>query len=319
MPANCAIERRQKSKLERQPLPGDGNMSKIHKTMWLHKLPSTPEEVRCSPATDAGFDMLLPCVKQPNGIADYQSKVANVRTEYSDWDPLMVLAEEANRVGLKIHAWCCVFPEGDDSKLLAEHPEFAAVAGEEQPKTEGFRLGCPNRPEVQDYEAAIYQELIDNYPIAGVHLDYIRFTGGLCWCDYCKADYRSATGGDLDNLGFFKWRNKDAQDMGQWIRWRCDVITRFVRRIRKASADGGKELSAAVFHYHPGVAGYWTGLGDLVPRRLARLCVSHELLGEHSDRGKVDTQQRRGLERSKRLPPMGGNPAAGEYEHATVY
>lgn len=229
-------------------------MSKIHKAMWLHKLPSTPEEVRAVArrTADAGFDMLLPCVKQPNGIADYQSKVANVRTEYSDWDPLMVLAEEANRVGLKIHAWCCVFPEGDDSKLLAEHPEFAAVAGEEQPKTEGFRLGCPNRPEVQDYEAAIYQELIDNYPIAGVHLDYIRFTGGLCWCDYCKADYRSATGGDLDNLGFFKWRNKDAQDMDQWIRWRCDVITRFVRRIRKASADGGKELSAAVFHYHPG-------------------------------------------------------------------
>ncbi len=229
-------------------------MPKIHKATWLHKLPSTPEEVRAVArrVADAGFDMLLPCVKQTSGIADYQSKVARVRAEYAGWDPLMVLAEESNKLGLKVHAWCCVFPEGDQSNLLEAHPDFAAVAGSEQANTEPFRLGCANRPEVQDYEAAIYQELIDNYPIAGVHLDYIRFTSGLCWCDYCKADYRGTMGGDLNNLGFFKWREEGAQDMDRWIKWRCDIITRFVRRIRKASAAGDKELSAAVFFYYPG-------------------------------------------------------------------
>jgi len=230
-------------------------MSKVWKAIWLHKLPSTPDEVKglAQRLSDAGFDLLIPCIKQVTGIVDYQSHVANVREEYQSWDPLMVLAEEAKRLGLSVHAWCCVFPEGNDSKLLNESPELAAVPGKEQPYGEQqFRFACPNRPEVQDYEASLYQELIDNYPIAGVHLDYIRFTTGLCFCEVCQQSYRETTGGDLSALRFFEWNKPDAQDMDDWIEWRCEVINRFVRRIRTASQEGGKELSAAVFHYYPG-------------------------------------------------------------------
>jgi uncharacterized lipoprotein YddW (UPF0748 family) len=233
----------------------ESEMSKVWKATWLHKLPSTPEDVKtvARRLANAGFDLLIPCIKQVTGIADYHSRVANVRAEYRDWDPLMVLAEEANAVGLAVHAWCCVFPEGEDSKLLNARPELVAVPTTEKPRGEPqFRLACPNRPEVQDYEAALYQELIDNYPISGVHLDYIRFMGGLCFCEVCQKSYREATGGDLNALKFFEWNNPAAQDMDAWIDWRCEVITRFVRRIRKASRKGGKELSAAVFHYHPG-------------------------------------------------------------------
>ena len=230
-------------------------MSKVWKATWLHKLPSTPDEVEgiAQRLSDAGFDLLIPCIKQVTGIVDYQSRVANVREEYRSWDPLMVLAEEAERLGLSVHAWCCVFPEGEDSKLLDESPELAAVPGKEQPFGEQqFRFACPNRPEVQDYEASLYQELIDNYPIAGVHLDYIRFTTGLCFCEVCQESYRETTGGDLNALKFFEWNKPDAQDMDGWIEWRCEIINRFVRRIRAASQAGGKELSAAVFHYYPG-------------------------------------------------------------------
>ena len=81
-------------------------MSKVHKATWLHKLPSTPQEVRAlaQRVAEAGFEMLIPCVKQSSGIADYQSKVAKVRDEYKTWDPLMVLAEESNKLGLSVHA-----------------------------------------------------------------------------------------------------------------------------------------------------------------------------------------------------------------------
>ena len=39
--------------------------------------------------------------------------------------------------------------------------------------------------------------------------------------------------------------------MDVWIAWRCEVINRFVRRIRAMTREHGKELSASVFHYHP--------------------------------------------------------------------
>jgi len=230
-------------------------MPKARKATWLHKLPSTRDEVRrvAGRLAEAEFDLLIPCVKQPSGIADYQSSVAKVRDEYRGWDPLMVLAEEAGRVGLAVHAWCCVFPEGPDSNLLNAHPEFAAQGGSEWRVGEPqFRWACPHRPEVQDYEAAIYQELIGNYPIAGVHLDYIRSSAGLCFCDYCRRDYAQTMGADLTRLGFFEWNRREAQDMDRWIGWRCEPVTKFVRRIRASSQTAGKELSAAVFFYYPG-------------------------------------------------------------------
>ncbi len=229
--------------------------SKIYKATWLHKLPSTPDAVRgiAQRLAAADFDMLIPCIKQPNGIVDYQSTIAHVRDEFRSWDPLEVLCEEAARLGLDIHAWCCVFPEGEHSRLLAEHPQWTAKPGTETDVWETqFRWACPHRPEVQDYEAAVYQELLDNYALAGVHLDYIRSSRGLCFCDYCQASYRAATGRDLLDLRIFKWNDPGAQDMDEWIRWRCEPITRFVRRIRQTSRQSGKDLSAAVFHYYPG-------------------------------------------------------------------
>ena len=230
-------------------------MAGIHKGCWLHKLPSTPEEVRgiARRLGEAGFDLIAPCVKQPSGIFDFRSKLGRVREEFRDFDPLAALAEETRGTPLSVHAWCCVFPEGEHSAFLAEHPELEAVPGEEWPRGETqFRWACPNRPEVQDYEAAVYQELLDGYPIAGVHLDYIRFTTGVCFCDYCREDYRRETGGDLGKLGVFGWNDSAAQDMDAWIEWRCAAVTRFVRRIRTAAQAAGKELSAAVFHYYPG-------------------------------------------------------------------
>ena len=228
---------------------------KIWKATWWHKLASTPEQIKkdIQRLVDAEFDMLIPCVLQTSGIADYQSKIANVREEFKGWDPLMVAAEEANRLGLSIHAWNCVFPEGDESALLQNHPEFEAQPGTELERGEPIhKLACPNRPETQDYEASLYQELIDNYPVDGVSLDYIRFINGTCYCEYCQQDYKEKTGGDLMNLNFFKWNSVEAEDMDVWINWRCNVINRFVKRMREASKAGGKELSASVFHYYPG-------------------------------------------------------------------
>jgi uncharacterized lipoprotein YddW (UPF0748 family) len=230
-------------------------MPRLHKACWLHRFPSSPEAVReiAHRLEDAGFDMLLPCVKQPNGIIDYQTKIGTIREEFRDWDPLEVLLEETGDMRLSVHAWCCVFPEGDHSALLNSRPELAAEPGAEWDLGEPqFRWACPNRPEVRDYEASIYREILDRYPVEGVHLDYIRFSQGLCFCDHCRDSYREATGEDLTSLGFFGWNDPDAQDMDRWIGWRCVIITDFVRRIRTMSEEAGRELSAAVFHYYPG-------------------------------------------------------------------
>jgi len=118
--------------------------------------------------------------------------------------------------------------------------------------TEEFRWACPRRPETQAYELAIYRELIDRYPIQGVHLDYIRYADGFCYCEVCRESYRQATGLELLERNFAAWQHPRAHDMDAWIDWRCAPVTDFVRQVRHAAVAGGKELSAAVFFYLPG-------------------------------------------------------------------
>lgn len=247
----------------------------MRKATWLHRLPTTPEGVRAlvGRLADAGFDLLIPCVKQVDGIVDYPSDVANVHEAFRDFDALMLTAEEANARGLAVHAWCCVFPEGAHSRLLAEHPECAGVTNGRH--TEEWSWACQRRPETQAYVRAIYQELIDRYPVQGVHLDYIRYADGYCYCEVCQESYRREVGGELLQAHLDVWQHPEAHDMDRWIAWRCAPVTALVRQVRAAATAGGKTLSAAVFHYLPGqlqdVGQDWEGwvreglLDDIMP------------------------------------------------------
>jgi uncharacterized lipoprotein YddW (UPF0748 family) len=152
-------------------------MAALGKATWIHHLPKEgPDAVRqvARRLADAGFDLIIPCIKNPDGYLDYHGTTALVRPEFADWDPLRVLSEEARRVGLKVHPWCCVFPEGQGSKLLQEHPDYVARDPDGEPVVAGpykIRWACSSRPEVHDYEFAMYEDLMDNYDIDGVHLD----------------------------------------------------------------------------------------------------------------------------------------------------
>lgn len=212
------------------------------KATWVHSVKNFgegPDDVQqhVDRLADAGFDLIIPCVKNPPGYLDFRTDVGYMNPEYPDWDALAVLNSKASARGMKVHPWFCVFPEGDRSKLLSEHPEHTAVLESR------FRWACACRPEVQDYALALYESLMANYPVAGVHLDYIR-TGGLCRCDYCTAQMKQR-GVDIHSI---ESRNPG---MAAWVDWRCERVTMFVERLHKITQAKGIELSAAVFSGYP--------------------------------------------------------------------
>ena len=230
-------------------------MSNIAKAAWIHHLPKEgPDAVRrvARRLSEAGFDLVIPCIKNPDGYLDYHGTTANVRPEFKDWDPLQVLAEEARRVGLKVHAWCCVFPEGAGSRLLAEHPEYVARDSNGAELIAGIhkiRWACTSRPEVQDYEFAMYQELLTRFDIDGVHLDYIRYNHPAngqhaCFCAYCRETFKQETGAEpsLDQA---------TRDWAAWVDWRTANVTRFVERLHLSAKANNMEVSAAVFPEYP--------------------------------------------------------------------
>ncbi len=212
--------------------------NKFHFATWAHRVSNFGDnnkeiEMNVKRLSDAGFELIIPCVKNPPGYADFKTDVAEVNPSYPDFDPLKVLAESATEHGMKVHPWFCIFTEGDNSALLKKSPHLAAVF------EASMRWACACRPEVQEYELALYESIADGYPIHGLHLDYMR-TGGLCRCDYCK-EQMAMRGVDIDEVG-----RRDAS-FAKWVDWRCSRITSFVLKMREMTRSKNIELSAAVF------------------------------------------------------------------------
>ena len=105
-------------------------------------------------------------------------------------DPLSYLCERAHSSGIEVHCWLVPFrvsttwPPGGNSTLTG-HPEWLSVplgnmgsgpAGVNDGGGSLFYMLDPGCPAVQDYLLSIVRELVTNYPVDGIHYDYIRYT-----------------------------------------------------------------------------------------------------------------------------------------------
>jgi uncharacterized lipoprotein YddW (UPF0748 family) len=216
-----------------------GQVSQVgHKfglAVWSHKLRdfSSEDEVikHTERLAEADVNILIPIVKFPSGAVDFLTSLADIHSEYPDWDPLKALIENSKKRGIKVHPWLCVFTEGQHSRLLREHPEFVAKG-----ITGSTSWACAMRPEVQDYEFNLYKSVALHYNPDGLHLDYIR-TGGPCRCEFCTAQMKKR------GIDISKVNPPDPT----WTEWRVSRLTEFVHRLRKFTEKEGMQLSAAVF------------------------------------------------------------------------
>ena len=216
-------------------------MKEFGLAVWSHRITDFGArdeiETHADALAEGGFDILIPCVKNPPGAVDFVTDVADVHEDYPDWDPLKLLIDACQARGVKVHPWFCVFTEGEQSRLLREHPEFAAKF------ESSHRWACACREEVQDYVFDLYKSLALRYRPAGLHLDYIR-TGGICACELCKGAMKDR-GVDIEAV--------EPRDPAFeiWTDWRVSRLTGFVRRLREFAASEGMAVSAAVFAGHP--------------------------------------------------------------------
>lgn len=99
------------------------------------------------------------------------------------FDPLKLAIEEAHKRGLEIHAWLNMMKvfEGKDSSTI-KNPDHICKRKPEW-IIEDMRDGQksywldPGLPEVKNYLADMITELVENYDVDGIHLDYIRYPG----------------------------------------------------------------------------------------------------------------------------------------------
>lgn len=92
------------------------------------------------------------------------------------YDPLAFAVEECHKRGLECHAWVVAFPvckvptekKLGSRALPRKRPDLCQRCGD-------IWMMDPGVPGTADYLAAICKEIVQNYDVDGIHLDYIRY------------------------------------------------------------------------------------------------------------------------------------------------
>jgi len=190
-----------------------------------------------------GFNTVIFQVRV-NGTAFYPSKIEPWAEQFNytspGFDPLALAIQEAHKRGMELHAWVNVMPAwrgmrppASPEQLYNKHPEWFWYDqhGKRQPLNPFYVSVNPCLPEVRGYLVDVFHEIVANYPIDGLHMDYIRFPSEPpAIPEGSDSDYPR----DARTLALYKEATGLAPDADRaaWNKWRTDQVTKLVADIR---------------------------------------------------------------------------------------
>jgi len=164
------------------------------------------------------------------GKSDLMPMTSSVKEE--GFDPLGYLIERAHAAGIEVHPWFCVTYRDAAFRQRLPGVDILDEQGNVRP------IGADaHRPEYRDFMVKLMVGVARDYPVDGIHLDYIRSMED-CYCEKCRAEFQQQFGKPLT----------EATDE-EWTAWQrgaiADIVQRTAEGVRKARP--GAWMSAAVF------------------------------------------------------------------------
>jgi len=109
----------------------------------------------------------------PSALEPWDGCITGHPGKAPNYDPLKFAIDECHKRGMQLHAWVVTIPIGKWQKLgcatlRKKHPKMVIKIGED-----GYMN--PERPETADYLVSCCREIVRNYDVDGIHLDYIRY------------------------------------------------------------------------------------------------------------------------------------------------
>ncbi len=183
----------------------------------------------------------------PSGTVFYNSTIATKAAGYETYDALADVITEAHARGIAIKAW---IPQFHDQVAALKNPAWqmkALVNGKVVPYmgSNGEYFVSPLDPNVQNYERSIIKEIVTNYDVDGVILDWIRFDNwNMDLGDYARSQFQTAYGYDPATIRF----TKDSTQRQQWQAWRTAKLGEYFAAVRSDinSIKPGLHLGAYV-------------------------------------------------------------------------
>jgi len=205
-----------------------------------------------------------------SGFAYFNSSIAPVK--YKDFDPLALFIEKAHAKNISVHAWVNLLymwdrreMTDDKQHILNRYPESVLVDQNgfslldysiERLKTrniEGVYVS-PSSEIVEDFTLIMIDEIVKNYAVDGIHLDYSRFPGKEFIYDrFIRTDFERVFSVDptlIDAPDVKKMFGKGVYSISQaWLRFPADELNKLVKSVyfNIKTANPNIQLSSAVF------------------------------------------------------------------------
>lgn len=115
-------------------------------------------------------------VLYPSKIEPFSKVLTGVSGRDPGYDPLAFAIDECHKRGMQLHAWIVTLPLGK-IKHVASHR--AKALNKRYPQLcrvyDGSWYMEPGEPGTAEYLAGLAAEMVTNYELDGIHLDYIRY------------------------------------------------------------------------------------------------------------------------------------------------
>jgi uncharacterized lipoprotein YddW (UPF0748 family) len=210
-------------------------------------------------------------------FSDTEPRAKILKETPEDFDPLFLITDYAKDKNISVHAWLntmYAFPgkgyEIDyDHILFKNYDWFTSARDIPDPwfvernelikrDSEGLYLS-PFKDGVKEYLGEVVMELVDNYDIDGIHLDFIRYPNIRFGYDYeAREEFEELYGIDPLQLAYHNVNEKIPSRMSEiwmdvltllWYEYRANYITGVVSYINDVinETDHTVELSTAVW------------------------------------------------------------------------
>lgn len=163
------------------------------------------------------------------------------------------LIKKARSRGIKFYVEIGIFVGNEWWK---KYPNSQPVDqdGEPMEKIHWYAGVCPNHSGVKKEKLGEIKELIKEYEIDGIWLDFTRYPchwekvrsdkiTEYCFCQNCLEKYKK------DVIAHFsaRWKKRESKFAKTWMSWKCDQITNFVAEVRTLIDQSGKNIKLGMF------------------------------------------------------------------------
>ncbi len=195
--------------------------------------------------------------------------------DYAHFDSLAEAVRYGHQIGLQVHAWISINEDdhgwGIRSRFAIAHPEsrWRKRDGSVYHSQQSFAY-----PEVMKYKLAVVEEIVTNYAVDGVFLDWLR-TGDVRDNPQTDAAGVADHGYEPPLIDGFKGEyGTDPRQLpngdDRWVRFRAGPHTEFMRAARKLIREKRPKAEVSVLVAHPWC---YRGLNDKIDGNLRGLLL----------------------------------------------